>query len=50
MRDWIVILVLYVLVLFGFAWCGGLRAAGKSIEDWGRRSTAPRGPQRNPLS
>ena len=43
MRDWIVILVLYVLVLFGFAWCGGLRAAGRSIEDWGRRSTAPRG-------
>ena len=50
MRDLIVILVLYVLVLFGFAWCGGLRAAGKSIEDWGRRSSAPRGPQRNPLS
>ena len=48
MRDWIVILVLYVLVLFGFAWCGGLRAAGKSIEDWGRRTTAPRGPRAQP--
>ena len=50
MRDWIVILVLYVLVLFGFAWCGGMRAAGRAIEDWSRRSTTPRGPQRNPLS
>ena len=37
MRDWIVILVLYGAVLFGFGWLGGMRAAGKSIEDWGRR-------------
>ena len=50
MRDLIVILVLYVVVLFAFAWCGGLRAAGRSIEDWGRRSTTPRGTQRSPLS
>ena len=50
MRDWIVIFVLYVVVLVGFAWCGGVRAAGKSIEEWGRRSTASRGPQRSPLS
>ena len=35
MRDLIVILVLYLVVLFAFGWCGGLRAAGKSIEDWG---------------
>ena len=50
MRDLIVILVLYVVVLFAFAWCGGFRAAGKSIEEWGRRSSTRRGPQRNPLS
>ena len=50
MRDLIVILALYVVVLFAFAWCGGFRAAGKSIEDWGRRSTASRGPEHSPLS
>jgi hypothetical protein len=50
MRDLVVILVLYVVVLAAFAWCGGLRAAGSAIEDWSRRSTTPRGPQRNPLS
>jgi hypothetical protein len=50
MRDWIVMLALYVAVLFGFAWCGGIRAAGKSIEDWGRWSTGPRRPRRNPVS
>lgn len=50
MRDWIVILVLYGAVLFGFGWLGGMRAAGRSIEDWGRRSTAARGPRRSPLS
>ena len=49
MSDWIVILVLYVAVLFAFGWCGGLRAAGKSIEDWGRRSTAQRGKQHSPV-
>ena len=49
MRDWIVILVLYGAVLFGFGWLGGMRAAGKSIEDWGRRSTTPRGPRQSPL-
>jgi hypothetical protein len=50
MRDLIVILVLYVVVLFAFGWSGGFRAAGRSIEDWGRRSASRRGPQRNPLS
>ena len=46
MREWIVILVLYGLVLFGFGWFGGMRAAGRSIEDWGRRSTRAGGTQR----
>jgi hypothetical protein len=50
MRDLIVILVLYVVVLFAFGWCGGFRAAGRSIEEWGRRSTTRRGAQRSPLS
>ena len=49
MRDLIVILVLYVVVLFAFGWCGGIRAAGRSIEDWGRRSTRAGGTQRSPL-
>ena len=47
MQDLIAILVLYVVVLFAFGWCGGFRAAGRSIEDWGRRSTAHRGTQRS---
>jgi hypothetical protein len=42
MNDLIVILVLYVAVLLAFAWCGGFRAAGRAIEDWGRHSTEPR--------
>ncbi len=50
MRDLIVILALYVVVLLAFGWCGGIRAAGRSIEDWGRRSAASQRPQRNPLS
>ena len=50
MRDLIVILVLYVVVLFAFGWCGGMRAAGSSIEDWARRSTRTGGTQRSPLS
>ena len=50
MRDWIVILVLYGAVLFGFGWLGGMRAAGRSIEDWGRRSAMPRTPHRGRLS
>ena len=51
MRDLIVILVLDAVVLFGFAWCGGFRAAGRSIDDWGRRSATRRGAaRRSPLS
>lgn len=50
MRDLIVILVLYVVVLAGFGWCGGMRGAGRAIEDWGRRSTAGRGRPHSPVS
>ena len=49
MRDLIVILVLYVAVLLAFGWCGGLRAAGRSIEDWGRRSTGTSGRPSSPV-
>ena len=45
MRDLIVILVLYVVVLFAFGWCGGLTGcSGRSIEDAVRRSTRTNGP------
>jgi hypothetical protein len=50
MRDLIVILALYVAVLAGFAWCGGIRAAGKAIEEWGRRSSEQRRGQHSPVS
>ncbi len=51
MRDLIVILVLYVRrALRASAGCGGMRAAGRSIEDWGRRSTTRGGTPRSPLS
>ena len=40
MLTWIVIAVLYGALLFGFGWLGGMRAAGQSIQDWSRRSTA----------
>jgi hypothetical protein len=50
MRDLIVILVLYVVVLAGFGWCGGIRSAGRAIEDWGRRSTAGRRRPHSPVS
>ena len=42
MITWIVILLLYGAVLFGFGYLGGLRAAGKSIESWGRWSATAR--------
>lgn len=50
MRDLIVILALYVAVLAGFGWCGGFRAAGRSIEDWGRRSAGHDGRPHSPVS
>jgi hypothetical protein len=49
MLDLIVILALYVAVLFGFGWCGGFRAAGRSIENWGRRSTGQNETPRSPV-
>jgi hypothetical protein len=49
MQDLVVILVLYVAVLIAFGWCGGLRAAGRSIEDWGRRSTGAGRTPRSPV-
>jgi hypothetical protein len=49
MRDLIVIFALYVVVLLTFGWLGGIRAAGRSIEDWGRRSTRNDGTPRSPL-
>jgi hypothetical protein len=49
MRDLIVILVLYVVVLVAFGRLGGIRAAGRSIEDWARRSTGANGAPRSPL-
>jgi hypothetical protein len=49
MRDLVVILVLYVVVLIAFAWCCGFRAAGRSIEDWARHSTGAGGTPRSPV-
>jgi hypothetical protein len=48
MRDWIVILVLYAVVLFGFRALGGIRAAGEAVERWGRSSSMPRALDRSP--
>jgi hypothetical protein len=42
MRDWIVILVLYVVALLGFRALGGIRAAGEAFERWGRSSATRR--------
>jgi len=42
MRDWIVILILYVLALGLFRVLGGLRAAGDVFRRWGRHSAATR--------
>jgi hypothetical protein len=49
MRDWIVILVLYALVLFGFRALGGIRAAGEAVERWGRSSSTPDPLERSPV-
>jgi len=50
MRDWIVILVLYVVVLFGFRALGGIRAAGETFERWGRSSSTSGRLERSPVS
>jgi hypothetical protein len=39
MRDWIVILVLYVFVLGLFRVLGGFAAAGEAIQAWGRATS-----------
>jgi hypothetical protein len=41
MRDLIILGVLYLAVLLGFRWLGGLIAAGEAIQEWGRRATRP---------
>jgi hypothetical protein len=42
MRDWIVILVLYVVVLALFRGLGGFRSAADAFRMWGKASTAIR--------
>jgi hypothetical protein len=42
MRDWIVILVLYVLSLGLFRILGGLRGSADTFRRWGRASSALR--------
>jgi hypothetical protein len=48
--TWIVIGILYGALLFAFGWLGGMRAAGRSIEDWGRRTVDRRTPRGTPAS
>jgi hypothetical protein len=48
--TWIVIAVLYGALLFAFGWLGGMRAAGRSIEDWGRRHADERTLRGTPAS
>lgn len=42
MRDWIVLLILYVLALGLFRGLGGLGSAAEAFRSWGTHSTAPR--------
>ena len=42
MRDWIVILILYVLVLGSFHALGGLGAAAEAFRRWGGHSATRR--------
>jgi hypothetical protein len=39
MLDWIIPAVLYLLVLVGFRWLGGLQAAGTALRRWGRATS-----------
>ena len=39
MITWIALAVLYLAALFAFDRLGGLLAAGKSMEEWGRYRT-----------
>ena len=42
MRDWMVILILYVLALGLFRILGGIRAAGSAFRNWGQASSTIR--------
>jgi Sec-independent protein translocase protein TatA len=42
MRDWIVILILYVLVFGLFRLLEGFASAGEAFRSWGSRSTTIR--------
>ena len=42
MRDWIVVVVLYVLGIGIFHVLGGLAAAGEALSNWGRSSSTIR--------
>jgi hypothetical protein len=45
MRDWIVIVVLYLLGMGLFSLLGGFRSAGEALQQWGR-AWATRHPER----
>ena len=47
MRDWIVVLILYLLGLGFFGFLGGLRSAADALRRWGEASSAIR---ENPAS
>jgi hypothetical protein len=40
MWSWIVLGVVYVLVLGGFRWLGGIGAAAEALREWGRASSS----------
>ncbi len=40
MRDWIIILILYVFALGFFRALGGFGAAGEALRRWGERGSA----------
>lgn len=42
MRDWIVILILYVFVLALFRFAGGIAGAGDALRRWGSHASTPR--------
>jgi hypothetical protein len=50
MRDWIIILVLYVLGIALFHVLGGLSAAAEAIKKWGRTSSTVRSSRVSPGS
>lgn len=42
MRDWIIIVILYVLAVGGFRSLGGLRSAGEAFRRWGAHGGSSR--------